>query len=262
MADEQVFSGTARYYSLYRPRYPEELLHDLVALSVGDRGGSMVDWGCGTGEVALPLSSYFDDITAIDIDAGMVGLAREKASQQDVSNIRWIVGPAEDLELTDASQDLIVAGSSFHWMDRELLSRRAFSALIDRGVIAIIGGGSDVWDIKCDWHEVAVRMMKRWLGDQRRAGSSTYTVTKKHGDFLEPAGFTLESRRYRVEQNWNADAIVGYLYSTSFANPALFGERLSDFEADLRAELAKLSTGDSFPELLDFYVMFGRKRSA
>lgn len=50
-------------------------------------------------------------------------------------------------------------------------------------------------------------------------------LTKKHRDYLEPAGFILESSRYRVEHAWTTDEIIGYLYSTSFANRALFGDR-------------------------------------
>jgi hypothetical protein len=108
---------------------------------------------------------------------------------------------------------------------------------------------------------VAVRVLRRWLGEQRRAGAGTYGVTKKHGDYLEPAGFTLESRQYTVDHEWSVDEIVGYLYSTSFANPALFGDRQADFEADLRAELAVLSPTGVFGERLDFYMMLGRRGS-
>jgi ubiquinone/menaquinone biosynthesis C-methylase UbiE len=146
----RFFTGTARYYSLHRPHCPQQLLHDLVTQSVGEHGRSMVDRGCGTGEVSLPLSGYFDGVTAIDIDPGMVDVAREKTAGQNVENVQRVVGPAEKLVLADASQDLIVAGSSFHWMDRELLSVRAYQALTDRGIFAIAGGGSDVWDIKCE----------------------------------------------------------------------------------------------------------------
>lgn len=255
----RIFSGAAYYYSRYRPPYPQALLQDVVRQTVGTSGRHMVDWGCGTGEAALPLSSFFAEVVAVDIDAEMIALAREKAAAQHVVNVRWVVGPAESLDLSDGSTDLIVAGSSFHWMDRELLARRAHRALTERGAIGIIGGGSNVWDVTCGWHEVAVTTLKRWLGEHRRAGSGTYTVAKKHEDYLEPAGFQLECRDYRVEHVWTADSIVGFLYSTSFASPAVLGERREGFEADLRAGLARLSSADSFPEVLDFYLMIGRR---
>jgi SAM-dependent methyltransferase len=254
-----IFSGTADYYAKYRPRYPQSMLDDLVTLSVGTRGRSMVDLGCGTGEVALPLSSSFNAVTAIDIDAAMIALAEAKAHDDGIRNVRFQVGAAEELKIADSTADLVVAGSSFHWMDRDALAPRIYGWLTTTGIVAILGGGSDVWDVKAGWHEVAVAAMRHWLGERRRAGSGDYAVTKLHADFLEPAGFSLESRHYHVEHVWNADTIFGYLSSTSFASPQVLGDKAEAFEADLRARLHELSPDDEFPETLDFYAVIGRK---
>lgn len=59
----------------------------------------------------------------------------------------------------------------------------------------VIGGGSSVWDENAPWHSIAVRCLQKHLGASRRAGSGTYAVTKKHGDYLVPAGFRLPLRR-------------------------------------------------------------------
>src|SRR5512146_165821 len=98
--DEQIFSGTADYYDRYRPRYPHAMLADLVTGSVGEHGRSMVDWGCGTGEVAIPLSRYFDAVIAVDVDRSMVELGRTKAARQGIDNIDWRTARAEDVELS------------------------------------------------------------------------------------------------------------------------------------------------------------------
>lgn len=68
MTGGDLFSSTAMYYSKYRPRYPDGMLQDLLRMTVGDRGRHLVDWGSGSGEVALPLSASFDRVTAIDLD--------------------------------------------------------------------------------------------------------------------------------------------------------------------------------------------------
>jgi tRNA/tmRNA/rRNA uracil-C5-methylase (TrmA/RlmC/RlmD family) len=62
---DDLFTGTADYYARYRPRYPERLLQDIRELVEGVQAEYLVDWGCGTGEVALPLSPSFKRITAI-----------------------------------------------------------------------------------------------------------------------------------------------------------------------------------------------------
>jgi SAM-dependent methyltransferase len=255
--DDTIFRGTASYYEQYRPRYPHQLLTDLVGMTVGERGRHCADLGCGTGEVALPLSRHFDDVVAVDIDSEMIALAQQRADADGVGNVVWTVGPAEELDLPPERFDLVTAGSSFHWMDRATLAGRIHAALVEGGSLALLGGGSDVWD-GIGWHTVAADTITEWLGG-RRAGASTYQVTGHHEDFLLPAGFRTESLRYQQDRVWTADEIVGYLYSTSFAGPALLGDRKEAFERDLRARLSALSPDEAFPERLEFYMMIARK---
>ena len=128
-----LFSGAAAYYDRYRPPYPDPLLQDLLHAAGG--GARLVDWGCGTGRLTLPLGASFEEAVGVDTDADMIAVAACNADQLGRGNVRWVAGPAESLELPDASVDLIVAGSSFHWMDRALLARRAYRALTPAGAV-------------------------------------------------------------------------------------------------------------------------------
>lgn len=255
-----IFTGTAEYYARYRPVYPDGMLTDLVDLSVGPHGRRLVDLGCGTGEVALPLSASFDTVTAIDIDPDMVAIAERKATERQISNVAWTVGAAESLDLPAGSTDLVVAGSSFHWMDRELLAGRVRTWLTDTGVFGLLGGGSDVWDERAPWHAVAVRTIREYVGERRRAGNQPFVAAGRHDSYLERAGFVLESRQYTAEKIWTADEIVGYLYSTSFCNPVMLGDRKAAFEATLRDRLRELSPAGSYPETLAFHCLVARPK--
>jgi len=256
---QDLFSGTADYYARYRPRYPTRLLEDVRELARGGPAEYLVDWGCGTGEVALPLSSSFERVTAIDLDPEMVAVARRRAAELGVTNVDWRVGRAEDLPIGADSCDLIAAGSSFHWMDRELLSARAYAGLRKESSLVLIGGGSSVWDENAEWHTIAVRCLRKHLGEPRRAGSGTYGVAKRHGDYLVPAGFRFDNRDYPTAHEWTIDEIVGYLYSTSFAGPQVLGDRREAFERDLRDGLAEASPEDVFHEVLDFYLIIAHR---
>ncbi|GAA3290740.1 class I SAM-dependent methyltransferase [Dactylosporangium vinaceum] len=255
-----IFAGTAEYYAQYRPAYPSRMLTDLVELSVGTHGRRLVDLGCGTGEVALPLSAVFDTVTAIDIDPGMVALAERKAAERQIRNVAWTVGAAESLDLPAGSADLVVAGSSFHWMDRELLAGRVRAWLTGSGVFALLGGGSDVWEERAPWHTVAVQTIREYVGERRRAGNQSFVAAGRHDDYLERAGFVVESRQYNAEKDWTADEIVGYLYSTSYCNPMVLGDRKAAFEATLRDRLGALSAADTHPETLAFECMLARPK--
>ena len=80
---DDLFAGTAEYYARYRPRYPDQLLDDIRALVGDGQFECLVDWGCGTGEVAIPLSRTFSQVTAVDFDSEMVAVAKTKPGSTD-----------------------------------------------------------------------------------------------------------------------------------------------------------------------------------
>lgn len=54
------------------------------------------------------------------------------------------------------------------------------------------------------------------------------------------------------------DAVVGYLYSTSFAARPLLGERATGFEEDLRAELLRFDPAGTYPEDITYQAIVAR----
>src|SRR6266702_2438779 len=69
---ETIFHGTAWYYARYRPGYPQELFDLLRGRFELDGTGRLLDLGCGTGQLAVPLAPLFEEVVAVDVDAGML----------------------------------------------------------------------------------------------------------------------------------------------------------------------------------------------
>jgi hypothetical protein len=63
--------------------------------------------------VARTLAAHFGEVTALDPSEGMIAAARAMGGP---ANIRWICARAEDFDAA-ARFDLVVAGSSIHWVD-------------------------------------------------------------------------------------------------------------------------------------------------
>ena len=58
-----LFHGAAWYYARFRPPYPDALLDYLISkFELGGRS-NLLDLGCGTGQVAIPLSRHFRQVT-------------------------------------------------------------------------------------------------------------------------------------------------------------------------------------------------------
>jgi len=89
----------------------------LALFESGTVRGRVLDIGCGTGEHVLLAASHGLDATGVDVSAAAVGMARSKATERDVSGIRFVVGdvlqPAT-VEALDGPYDTITDCGVFH----------------------------------------------------------------------------------------------------------------------------------------------------
>src|SRR5215472_2844063 len=101
----------ANYYA--RQPYAPAAYEALLAQVAGRQRA--LDVGCGPGPVSRTLAPHFEEVVALDPSAGMIA-AGKAADAGAHRNIRWVCKRAEAFE-TDAGFDLVVAGSSIHWVD-------------------------------------------------------------------------------------------------------------------------------------------------
>lgn len=274
----------AQIYVEHRPRYPESLIEDLRLRTIGDRGELLIDWGCGTGELTFPLSPYFDRVRAVDVGAERISIAEETARREGIGNVELQVGKAEELEIAPESCDLITSASAFHWMDRELLSERAFAGLKPGGAVAITGGaGDDIWSGRKEWHKVAIKCLRKYLdqpsSEENQTGqtkgqhtaepnaqnATTQTPTnpkpakKWHTDFLEAAGFQVESLPHPAELVWPVDQVAGYMYSITGGLPWNLGDQRDAFEREFSEALTRLDPSGVLRDTINFFLIIATK---
>ena len=246
--DPALFAGTASYYRRYRSHYPSETfayLRERFQLGPKVR---VLDLGCGTGRLTIPLAQLGCDVTGMDPDPAMLEEARVEVASSLIPRtapLTWLVGSSWDLSPSLGSFHLVVMGQSFHWMDRDA-TVAALEPLIDPdGGIALIapfdrsGPPTD----ELGHAEDAIReVVAQFLGPRRRAGSGTYDHPIDHHErVLERSAFSnVESWRHPWNRSWTIDELTGHTLSLSWAAPPLFGERLPEFEEAVRARLAEL----------------------
>jgi len=79
-------------------------------------------------------------------------------------------------------------------------------------------------------------------------------------DILERSPFKmLDKFEVRYTQEWTIDELIGMLYSTSYASRDFFGEKLKEFEEELRESLLKLDRSGKFTETAVLEALLGRK---
>src|SRR3954454_4205796 len=83
----------------------EELVADL---GIGD-GLEVLDLGCGDGTTSLPAAERGANVLGVDIAENLVAAGNERAKQSGLTNVRFEVGDATDLNaLEDDRFDLVI----------------------------------------------------------------------------------------------------------------------------------------------------------
>jgi SAM-dependent methyltransferase len=104
------FSTGSANYRDYRPGYPQDLFEHLAAISPARQ----LAWDCatGTGQAAVMLGRYFDQVIASDASAAQISQALA------ADNVNYRVMPAEHTDLASASIDLVSVAQALHWFNR------------------------------------------------------------------------------------------------------------------------------------------------
>jgi len=261
-----VFHGTVGFYRQYRPGVPENVADVLDAAVAKTTPRRLLDLGTGTGLVVEALLGRFDDIVAIDSDADMLAAAEAAIRPQLPGGARLLVEQvtAEEFAPPEGWQaDLVTICRAFHWLDQAGVLARLDSQVSAAGAVAIFGDNS-FWAATNPW-KVAVRsLIQEFLGPERRAGTSTFQHhNRPYSDMMRESPFAeVDETTVPVTRTWTADSILGYLHSTSFAAPQLFGDRLDEFDKKVRAALRQFSDTDTYLEENEFLIRIGRRSRA
>src|SRR5579859_4836263 len=100
-----LFNGVASRYDGARSNYPAAIVDWMVATARLSHQARVLEIGCGTGQVTSQLATHQIKVTAIDVGATMLELARVNVPEP---NVRFESTSFEDLAASDASFDLVV----------------------------------------------------------------------------------------------------------------------------------------------------------
>jgi SAM-dependent methyltransferase len=133
------FGEVADLYQRGRPGYPAGAIEWLL----GPEPLDVLDLGAGTGKLTATLLVAGHRVTALEPLAEMRALLAESLPAATA-----IDGRAEQLPLADDSFDAVVAGSAFHWFDREPALDEVARVLRPPGVFGLLGNR---YDSSIDW---------------------------------------------------------------------------------------------------------------
>lgn len=196
------FSQVAKEYRTFRPEYPEELFRWLA--TVAPRQEAALDCGCGTGQAAVALAPYFNNVYAVDPSTEQIACAIAN------DKVTYLVAPAEQTGLPEESQDLIIAAQALHWFDldrfypevRRIARGKAVFAAFSYGLVTVTPETDKV--IKHLYYDILGRY---WPPERRHVDEGYRTLPFPFQEIATP--------EFVMTANWDLDHLLGYLATWS-----------------------------------------------
>jgi ubiquinone/menaquinone biosynthesis C-methylase UbiE len=151
------FSGeVADFYSRYRRGYPPSAIQAVVDVFALTHHDVVVDLGCGTGQLTLPMASRVRAALGVDPEPDMLMHARRTADQQGVSNASWMIGTDADMPaigqlLGARSVGAVTVAQALHWMAPQTLFTTLTSVIRPGGGVAVMSNGTPLWLQETVW---------------------------------------------------------------------------------------------------------------
>ena len=197
-------------YATGRPGYPP-VVFDVLQEQCGlGPGASVIEIGPGTGQATAELLRRGATVHAIEPGAA---LAEHLVAAHGGEALTVSVSSFEEAELADGATDLIVAATSFHWVDTTIGMEKALSALRPGGWIALW------WNL---WYDPsgpdafsrALDPMFEEFGDRQSPAHVDQNQEEHWLPLMRPAGFEdVTSERFPWEVEQRSDDLVA-LFST------------------------------------------------
>jgi SAM-dependent methyltransferase len=199
MTGTDHFSGVARAYAAYRPRYPAALFDYVAGLT--SRHRRAWDCGAGSGQATEGLVPHYSSVMATDISRSQL------ASAAGLARVFRVAAAAERCALASASVDLVVVAQALHWIDRP-----AFYAEVRRVVAS--GGAIVVWSydlavlgdplLDSGFRDFYDRTLGQYWPPERRLVEARYREISFPFEEMEVPEFSMVA-------DWTLEELLGYV---------------------------------------------------
>jgi SAM-dependent methyltransferase len=200
------FGEAAHLYDRFRPRPPHELLEWIVPNNVE----SVLDLGAGTGVATASLAGFADEVVAVEPNDAMRAVLEDR-----LPFVRALKGTGEDLPMPDNSVDVLVASTSWHWIEPVQGIREVRRVLKPGGTFGAFWVGPDP-----EGAFLAMAAEALSTNNERSSGDEILDTSNRIDAVLripEGSGFgPIEQKSIRWDVALTADDLLGLLATFSW----------------------------------------------
>jgi SAM-dependent methyltransferase len=132
----EVFNEVAEEYDRHRPTYPDALIDRACEVGGLRPGATVLEIGCGTGQLTRSLLARGLRVTAIEPGERLIARARDQLAGS--GEVEFVNRRLEDAPLPHAHYSAAFSGSAMHWVDPDVSWRKTAEALVDGGTLALV----------------------------------------------------------------------------------------------------------------------------
>ena len=144
-----------------------KVVERVVAEAAPQAGMTVIDIGCGSGQLTLRVAPHVARAIGVDISPAMIDLLHKNAERAGLKNIEGRAAPIERLEIEPASVDLVISNYALHHLrdrDKQAAVVAASRWLRPGGKLVIgdmmFGRGADARDREIISSKVALMLKK------------------------------------------------------------------------------------------------------
>ena len=228
-----AFSGeTAEFYTRYRRDLPVDQAAALSVMAQLRPDDVLVDLGCGTGQIAVPMSVHCDVVVAVDPEPAMLAGLRSRKAERVVC----VLDDDNGLMRLGASLGRpvggVTIGNALHWMDEAAALGAAASLLRPGGAVCIVTQGPPMWLGHAPWQMTIRRVLEQQRGSVSDNCRTDSDALAERVDLARSLGLTVEVGTWTADHPVDRDWVLGHLGSAMD-----FGQ-LNAVRAQLAAALA------------------------
>lgn len=215
---KESFDSVADDYNMHRSPYPQEVVDTVIALSKLHHGSRVLEIGCGTGQLSVPLAQHGVDLLAIELGPQLAALARRNLERFPNAHVE--VSSFEAWPLPSQPFDAVVSASAFHWLDPEIRFSKSANAIHSGGFLTIlhvhhVRGGTPGF-----FEDTQPYYVKWGLSDdssfQPTAPDNVPTMYPELDQL--PEFRAVERRHFEIPRSLSATAYIGWLKTDSLVN--------------------------------------------
>jgi SAM-dependent methyltransferase len=209
----------ADFYHKYRRDYPPAVIAAVADAFTLTGDDVVVDLGCGTGQLTLPIAGRVRAVAGVDPEPDMLAHARRAAREQGIDNVSWMIGgdtdiPAISALLGSQRAGAVTIAQALHWMNHDELFRAAVPLIRPGGGIAVITNGTPLWLQDTAWSQAVRRFLEQLLGTTTTATCGTDAASqRRYRDSLTAAGYEVTDASVQYSGDLSLEQVVGGIYS-------------------------------------------------